>query len=54
MLRRLGSRGGSRFLALAERFRLLAPKLVFAGAMGALEFEVLAYRVVEDPHAGPD
>jgi hypothetical protein len=37
-----------------ENLRLLAPDFVVAGAMGALQLEVLSYRVVEDPHAGPD
>src|SRR3954452_19104237 len=39
---------------LPEDLGLLAPDLVFGGAVGALQLEVLAYRVVENPHAGRD
>jgi hypothetical protein len=48
-------RHGRGFLARRpEGLRLFLLDLSFAGAVGALELEVLAYRVVEDPHVGPD
>jgi hypothetical protein len=37
-----------------EDLGFLAADFVVARAVGALQFEVLFYRVVEDPHAGPD
>jgi hypothetical protein len=48
-------RGGRRFcVGGTEDLGLLALDLSIGSAVGALQLEVLSYRVVEDPHVAPD